>query len=278
MILETTFEEFAAAFALVMPYLKTIFGRDLAVNISTPDHFVAYQGADSFDLPVQPGMPIPKEDPMNAAMSMKQQLIAPVPVEAYGVPFKAVVTPLLDRQGKVLGCIGIGLVQKTESQVIELANNVGESMDEVAGAVTQIASAAMGINEREKELHNSIEQISGIARKIDDVLNGIKVIADQTKMLGLNAAIEAARAGEAGRGFGVVAEEIRKLSDESKNTAEQIRALTVQIDRFIAETLQNSESTVRSSEEQAAATEEITASIEEITALAEQLRRIAQQL
>jgi methyl-accepting chemotaxis protein len=55
-------------------------------------------------------------------------------------------------------------------------------------------------------------------------------MADETQMSGLNAAIEAARAGDAGRGFGVVAEEIRKLSDQSKQTAEQIRQLTKTIE------------------------------------------------
>lgn len=55
-------------------------------------------------------------------------------------------------------------------------------------------------------------------------------MADETQMSGLNAAIEAARAGDAGRDFGVVAEEIRKLSDQSKQTAEQIRQLTKTIE------------------------------------------------
>jgi len=71
---------------------------------------------------------------------------------------------------------------------------------------------------------------------INSVMEFIKEIADETKMLGLNAAIEAARVGEAGRGFGVVAEEIRKLSQESKKTVVQIKELTQGIEKSMAET------------------------------------------
>lgn len=97
-------------------------------------------------------------------------------------------------------------------------------------------------------------------------------------MLGLNAAIEAARAGEAGRGFGVVAEEIRKLSDDSKNTVVQIRELTAQIETALINTLKASEISLRNTEEQAAATEEIGASVEQLASMAQELNAIAENL
>jgi Methyl-accepting chemotaxis protein len=76
--------------------------------------------------------------------------------------------------------------------------------------------------------------IGHLSGEINKVLDAITHIASQTKMLGLNAAIEAARAGEAGRGFGVVAVEIRKLSDNSKQTADLIRGLTQKIEETIS--------------------------------------------
>jgi methyl-accepting chemotaxis protein len=110
-----------------------------------------------------------------------------------------------------------------------------------------------------------------LSERINEVLGFIKQIADETKMLGLNAAIEAARAGDLGRGFGVVAEEIRKLSDESRVTVVKIRELTEQISNKVVETTTKSEQTMRASEEQAAATEEI-------TAMSEEMKQIAQNI
>lgn len=90
-------------------------------------------------------------------------------------------------------------------------NKVSDQMKKIRNTIQEVAS---GIN--------SLESISD---EIDEILNIINNIAEQTNLLALNAAIEAARAGEAGRGFSVVADEIRDLAEESVNSAGEIRKL-----------------------------------------------------
>ncbi|MEN6460707.1 MAG: PocR ligand-binding domain-containing protein, partial [Syntrophomonas sp.] len=126
-----------------------------------------------------------------------------------------------------------------------------EHLTQIAAAMEQLAASAMEVTENENVLFKEINEVHGVSLQIDDVLAFIKQIAEETKMLGLNAAIEAARAGDAGRGFGVVAEEIRKLSDESKQTVNTIREFTLRIEESVGNTLKTSEGTLRTAEQQA---------------------------
>ena len=95
----------------------------------------------------------------------------------------------------------------------------------IAGAVTQMNQITDSVTESAAV----IEKLAERSMEIGQISDTISNIADQTNLLALNAAIEAARAGEAGRGFSVVAEEVRKLAEESGQAAQQIAALIASI-------------------------------------------------
>lgn len=103
------------------------------------------------------------------------------------------------------------------------------------------------------------------------ILELIKYVAQQTNLLGLNAAIEAARAGEYGRGFSVVAEEVRKLASESNNSVQKINVMLKKFQDSVAFVIKNVESIDEITQEQAKATQEIARGLEEIQKIGKKL-------
>ena len=95
------------------------------------------------------------------------------------------------------------------------------------------------VNTLSESVNSSMTQLATNVSDIEVMVNMIKTVASQTSLLSLNASIEAARAGDAGRGFSVVAEEIRKLSDSTNESVTQIEAMMQSINESVVQTSQN---------------------------------------
>jgi len=156
-----------------------------------------------------------------------------------------------------------------------VADTLSDGLSQISATMEQLAASAGVVNENQANLNTEIKNVNIVTGKIDAVMDFIKEIADETRLLGLNAAIEAARAGEVGLGFGVVAQEIRKLSADSKETVGKIKELTTTIKESVDKTVTMGNETTNTIEQQAAAIEQVTSSVMEIASLTEQLNHLA---
>ena len=123
-------------------------------------------------------------------------------------------------------------VEQTSHKMLDLskdANLLITKNDESLAQLGELTQLKEHVVDDTQKMSLQIEELTTMASHISDIVNGVAAIADQTNLLALNASIEAARAGEAGRGFSVVAEEIRKLADGTKNSLQDMRGFVARI-------------------------------------------------
>jgi methyl-accepting chemotaxis protein len=150
-----------------------------------------------------------------------------------------------------------------------------------------VEETASGIQQLSANLDNAstvVQELANSAEGISNIIDVIKSIADQTNLLALNAAIEAARAGEQGRGFAVVADEVRSLAQNTQNSTSEIEAMIIKVQSgakasvdLMANGQQQAESIVEQTTEMKNALADIKAAVGNITDMTVQIASAAEE-
>lgn len=187
-----------------------------------------------------------------------------------------------------------GITQITENsmKVSDLAYRTTIQADEGGKAVKSTVDQMSSIHQSVIESNTMIESLSERSKEVSSILNVITEIADQTNLLALNAAIEAARAGEHGKGFAVVADEVRKLAEQSQKSAKEIHGIVQKIQEETSNSVrimsivtndvktgvQVSTEAIEKFNQILKSTEEMTPQLEDVSAIAQQMSASIQEV
>jgi len=160
-------------------------------------------------------------------------------------------------------------VQNVAQNASDAANAAKEADDEAKSGRSVVTQSVESINDLASEVERAASVISKLeadTENVGTILDVIKGIAEQTNLLALNAAIEAARAGEQGRGFAVVADEVRTLASRTQDSTQEIQRVIEELQtaaRSAAEVMSHSQEQAKNSVEHAAKTDNSLATITE---------------
>ncbi len=265
-------------YAILAPLISGIFDEEVSFALTDTKQYLLYQPTVHINPGIKPGDLVKPESASGVCMVSGKTEKRILPKEVLGIPLYVIAIPIRDEAGKVMGCVSLG----RSLERFERINSVAQVL---AGAISDLSQQINGMKEKLGELSHVNQQLEEGARhsidemkESDSILQFIRNVAGQTNLLGLNAAIEAARSGEAGRGFTVVAEEIRKLSASTGASVGKIGAI---IEAMRASTDEISHSVAANSQAfaaQAKALEEIAGDVAQIAQTAGELAEISKKM
>jgi len=258
------------------PILQEALPFDAMIGVTDKEKFLLYLPAKHLNLGAIPGMTIPEGDAIYAAINTDKIQMMLVPREAFGIPFKAKGVPIKDPEGNVIGGLGIGISLDNQGKLNDMAQQFSATSEEISASTEELSSSAHELSGFMGILSASQSEMIDQVNKTEGVLELIKAIGRNSRILGLNAGIEAARSGEHGLGFGVVAKEITKLADNTAKSVEDIHKLLEKLKEkveYIAETVHR---TSEISHQQSASTEEISSAINQLSIAAENLDKLSE--
>ena len=265
----------------IIPLIEGIFGDEATITICDTEKTLYYKSGKELDFKIKEGTPVSDYpeivEVLNTGRYINKNLDSEAIIKRFGSDFKAFVYPIYEGD-EIVGAITVDHSLRKKRSVETVAKNLSESLEQIAAGIAEINSGVFELANTNAKLLNETNEAAENAKNTNSIVGIIQGISSQTNLLGLNASIEAARAGENGRGFSVVAEEIRKLSITSKESIDKIDDIIKKISNSVEVIDKNIASANDISQNQSAALEQISASIQELNSTAQILKNLATEL
>lgn len=207
----------------LMPSISAMFGGDECLALSDTEKFIYYVMGTKYNMPYQIGDKLGPT--VKSTIEKRVAAVYPIPEDIVPGGVECAVLPIFEN-GEVVGLLCLTNHLANRRKLCELSDNLANT----------VSNMAKTMNGSFKNIHSLSEMNTNLLAKTDEtvkrvgdterVVHVVKDISAQTNLLGLNASIEAARAGELGKGFSIVASEIRNLARTSKDSIEEISEIS----------------------------------------------------
>ncbi|WP_418040145.1 methyl-accepting chemotaxis protein [Paenibacillus xylanilyticus] len=205
-----------------MPFVRQMFRDDVSISINDHEKVLYFAEANGLEIGVKVGDEL-HEDYKDFKMltNPDSRTVARMPGDLQGRPFDAILIPIKEND-QVVGILGVNYALDNHIILEKLISENEATINALLGGIQQIAAHSEELSATSEEILRNSKQAAENSVSVTKVTNVIREVSEQTNLLGLNAMIEAARVGDLGSGFGVVASEVRKLSDHTKQAASDI--------------------------------------------------------
>lgn len=265
------------ALACIAHLIREIFPGDMSFAVIEGDEYLVYVPGKTIDIKKKPGDKLTEGSAGHRCMMEKRKITKEFKKDEspFGFPYVATSVPIFDASGKAVGCVITAentTRQETMRETAELlrasTGQIADSLQTMTGQMEEMRAAGETLNAITAQAVSKVEST-------EQVFGVIEGVAKQTNMLGLNASIEASRLGDQGKGFGVVAQEVRKLAVRSSESAGQIKEILEYFKNSTIEINDSTDTLLKIIKEQSRIIESIAASSEEMASVSAMLEKLS---
>lgn len=272
-------QEYFASFKNVFNSIENIFTTEEGIVLTDLDEYLIVRQSSVFGTNAKVGQQLLADGIAKKVITKKMRQIVRYPKEVFGSAIVTVGVPIMNPETKnVLGTIIYTTSQEKEERVLEMANDMQQYSVQLSSSAQEMAISSEESFTKAQQIEQLVHNATNSINKMDAVIEYITSISNTTNLLGLNASIEAARAGNEGRGFSIVAQEIRNLAARSKSSAQDITVNLHAIKEDMNNILGFISAFTSGIEQQAAQAEELSASSDSVNHLFEKLQSLATEL
>lgn len=277
MITDISQNKTMTVFDQIIPLLNLLVNEKLMIGINNTERCLKFYTGNAGAVQSEEQSLLKKGSAAYDCIQSGKLVEKLIPKEVFGFPYRAIGYPVFDEEGQIVGAIGFGISLEKQNQMEVLSAALSEALGKISKSFNEVSHSLQNVVDSNLEIGRDVVASRESTQKTDEIVNFISSIANQTNMLGLNAAIEAARSGEYGRGFSVVAEEIRNLSKSSKDSADLIKNTLNQIKNAIGNIEQKISVNNAIFGSQAEAIKEIADSVHALNESAQTLEQLAKK-